>query len=156
MPATEAQNAAIIEALCACYNAEIETVANYIANSENLDGFHAKHIKNSLAQDVQEELGHAQLLAKRIKVLGGSVPGSQSLRWTQTMLQPPASTTDLLSVIKGVIAAEEAAIEGYEKVIKVSQDVDPATEDLAITILADEQEHRREFLGFLKEYESGA
>jgi len=156
MPATDEQNKAIIEALIECYNAEIETVANYIANAENLDGVRAKHIKNSLEADVQEELGHAQQLAKRIKVIGGLVPGSQALKWTQTMLQPPSDTTDLLSVIKGVIAAEEAAIEGYEKVIELSGDVDPATEDLAITLLADEQEHRREFLGFLKEYESGA
>ncbi len=156
MPATEKQNAKIIEALISCYNAEIETVANYIANAENLDGVGAKHIKNSLNADVQEELSHAQMLAKRIKVLGGSVPGSQALSWTQKSLQPPADTTDVLSVIKGVIAAEEGAIEGYEKVIKLSNDVDPATEDLAIDLLADEQEHRREFLGFLKEYERGA
>lgn len=32
---------------------------------------------------------------------------------------------------------------------------DPATEDLAITALADEEEHRREFMGFLKEIERG-
>ncbi len=156
MPATEAQNAAIIDALVTSYNGEIETVASYIANSVNLDGMRAKHIKNSLEEDIQEELGHAQLIAKRIKVLGGLVPGSQALTWTQTMLQPPSETTDVLSVIKGVIAAEEAAIEGYEKVIELAGGVDPATEDLAITILADEQEHRREFLGFLKEFESGA
>ena len=31
---------------------------------------------------------------------------------------------------------------------------DYATEDLAITLMADEQEHRREFVGFLKEYEA--
>jgi hypothetical protein len=32
---------------------------------------------------------------------------------------------------------------------------DPATEHLAITALADEEEHRREFVGFLKEVERG-
>jgi len=156
MPEKIDDNQDVIDALVASYNAEIETVANYIANSVNLDGVGAKHIKNSLEADIQEELGHAQMLAKRIKTIGGKVPGSQSLKWTQTMLQPPDDNTDVLAVIKGVIAAEEAAMAGYEKVIKVASGVDHATEDLAIELLADEQEHRREFMGFLKEYEKNA
>jgi len=153
MAIDEKQNKKIIDTLIAAYNAEIETVANYIANSTNLDGVAAKHIKNSLDADVQEELGHAQMLAKRIKTIGGEVPGSMALKMQQKDLQPPSDTTDVIAVIKGVIAAEESAIEGYMRVIEESRDVDPATEDLAITLMADEQEHRREFLGFLKEYE---
>lgn len=152
----EKQTSAILDTLVKAYNAEIETVMNYIANSTNLDGVRAKHIKMSLAEDVQEELGHAQMLARRIKTLGGAVPGSQKLKWTQDMMQPPAESTDVEAVIKGVIAAEEAAIEGYMEVIKASRDVDPVTEDLAITLMADEQEHRREFVGFLKEYKQGS
>jgi bacterioferritin len=153
MPIDEKRNQQIIDTLIAAYNAEIETVANYIANSVNLDGVAAKHIKNSLEADIAEELGHAQMLAKRIKTIGGVVPGSIALTMQQKTLQPPADTTDVLSVIRGVIAAEESAIEGYMRVIEVSRDVDPATEDLAITLMADEQEHRREFIGYLKEYE---
>lgn len=149
-------NQPVIDALIAAYNAELETVANYIANSVNLDGVGAKHIKNSLDADIQEELEHAQMVAKRIKTIGGRVPGSQALKWTQDMLQPPADNTDVVAVIKGVIAAEEAAMAGYEKVIEVASGVDHASEDLAIELLADEQEHRREFLGFLKEYEKNA
>ena len=145
---------AVIDALIAAYNAEIETVANYIANSVNLDGVRAKHIKNSLEADVAEELGHAQMLARRIKTIGGEVPGSQGLEWTQSFLQPPKRTTDVLAVIKGVIEAEDTAIEGYKRVIKAAQDAeDYATEDMAIGLMADEQEHRREFVGYLKEYE---
>lgn len=153
MPIDEAQNRKIIETLIAAYNAEIETVANYIANSTNLDGVAAKHIKNSLETDVQEELGHAQMLAKRIKTIGGQTPGSMALKMQQKALQPPSDTTDVIAVIKGVIAAEESAIEGYMRVIEASRDVDPVTEDLAINLMADEQDHRREFVGFLKEYE---
>ena len=145
---------AVIDALVAAYNAEIETVANYIANATNLDGVRAKHIKNALEADVAEELSHAQMLAKRIKTVGGLVPGSQALEWTQDALQPPTRTTDVLSVIKGVIAAEESAIDGYRTLIKAAQDAeDYATEDLAITLMADEEEHRRDFIGFLKEFE---
>lgn len=146
-------NQPIIDALVKAYNAELETVMNYIANATNLDGVRAKHIKTALEADVQEELGHAQMLAKRVKVIGGVVPGSKGLAMTQDSMQPPADTTDVISVIKGVIEAEESAIAGYEEIIRLSDGVDYATQDLAITLMADEQEHRREFIGFLKEYE---
>ena len=66
----------IIENLTASYWMEIETVMNYISNSVNLDGVRAEEIKKSLAVDVTEEITHAQRLAKRIKELGGTVPGS--------------------------------------------------------------------------------
>jgi len=149
----DARTARIIDLLARAYNAELETVANYLANSVNLDGVRAEQIKSSLAADVPDELGHAQLLAKRIKTLGGCVPGSQSLAMSQSFLQPPKDSTDVVAVIRGVIAAEEDAIATYESIIKACDGFDYVTQDLAITILADEQEHRREFIGFLKEYE---
>jgi bacterioferritin len=134
---------------------ELETVMNYIALSVNLDGVRAKHIKDELEADVPTELQHAQLIANRIKTIGGLVPGSQALSLDQEFLQPPDDTTDIETVIRGVIAAEEAAIAQYKRVIELASGFDPATEDLAITALADEEEHRREFKGFLKELEAG-
>lgn len=144
---------AVIEALTLSYNLEIETVMNYIAASNNLDGALASPIKAALAADVPAELAHAQGLAKRIKTLGGAVPGSLSLDWSQKSLQPPKDTTDLLKVIDGVIDAEAGAIKQYEKIIDMCGGADMPTQDLAITNLADEQEHLREFLGFRKELE---
>ena len=143
----------IITLLEQAYWMEIETVMNYIAASVNLDGVRAEEIKKSLAADVPAELGHAQLFAKRIKTLSGVVPGSMNFKPAQPLMQPPAKTTDVTSVIKGVIAAEQGAITHYTKLVKESEGVDYVTQDLAITILADEQEHLREFEGFLKEYE---
>jgi bacterioferritin len=149
------RNQAIISALSKAYNMEVETVMNYIAVSTNLDGVRAKHIKDELAADVPTELGHAQLIANRIKTIGGSVPGSMQLTLEQKSMQTPSDTTDIETVIKGVIDAEESAIAQYKKIIELSSGIDPATEDLAITALADEEEHRRDFLGFLKELEAG-
>lgn len=143
----------IIDELTVAYWMEIETVMNYLANSTNLDGVRAEEIKKSLAADVAAELGHAQILARRIKTLGGLVPGSRSFAAAQASLQPPKDTTDVVAVIKGVIAAEDAAIAQYNKIIKLCDGVDYVTQDLAITTLADEEEHRRDFQGFLAEYE---
>jgi bacterioferritin len=143
----------IIEELKVAYWMEIETVMNYIANSINLDGVRAEEIKKALAADVQEELGHAQVLARRIKTIGGEVPGSQAFSATQDALQPCSDHTDVKSVIKGVIAAEDGAIKQYNKLIKLCDGVDYVTQDLCITSLADEEEHRRDFMGYLTEYE---
>jgi bacterioferritin len=147
------QQQKIIDALTVSYWMEIETVMSYLANSTNLDGVRAEEIKKSLAADVTAELGHAQALARRIKTIGGMVPGSMQFKASQDSLQPPKDSTDLVAVIKGVIAAEQGAIEQYNKIIKLCDGVDYVTQDLAITNLADEEEHRREFIGFLSEYE---
>lgn len=143
----------ILALLERAYWMEIETVMNYIAASTNLDGVRAEEIKKSLAADVAAELGHAQLFARRIKTLSGITPGSFGFKPNQKSLQPPRETTDVVAVIKGVIDAERSAITHYNKVIKVCDGVDYVTQDIVITILGDEQEHLREFEGFLKEYE---
>ena len=135
------------------YAMELETVQNYLANSIDLDGVRAEEIKKSLAADIPEELGHAMILAKRIKVLGGRVPGSLELERDQSYLQPPVDSTDLITIIKGVIQAEEGAITQYDKIIGLCEQVDYVTQDLVIKILGDEQEHRRAFVGFLTEFE---
>ena len=60
-----------------------------------------------------------------------------------------------MAVIKGVIAAEEAAIAQYNKIIKLCEGLDYVTQDMVIEILGGEEDHRREFVGFLKEYQKG-
>lgn len=144
---------AIIKELIVAYSMELETVSNYIASSVNLDGVRSDVIKKALAADVSAEVMHAQQLAARIKTIGGIVPGSLDLPRGQKSLQPPADTTDVVSVIKGVIEAEESAIAQYTKIIKLCDGTDYVTQDLVIEILGSEEEHRREFKGFLKEYE---
>ena len=146
-------NTKIIEELCLSYAMELETVQNYIAASVNLDGVRSDVIKKALAADVTVEVQHAQLLATRIKTIGGQVPGSLDLPRTQKFLQPRKDTTDVIGIIKGVIAAEEGAIAQYNKIIKLCEGVDYVTQDMVIGILGGEEDHRREFVGFLKEYE---
>ena len=147
----DAKRNEIIDLLAKAYNMELETVLTFIANAEWLDGIRAKHIKDSLAADVQEEIGHAQMLAKRIKVLDGRIPGSMELKMTQNTLQPPSDSVDVLDVIKGVIDVEEAAVDQYQIIIEATEGVDPVTQDLCITLKGDEEEHRREFKGLLQE-----
>jgi bacterioferritin len=143
----------VVELLVKAYWMEIETVMSYIAASVNLDGVRAQEVKESLAEDVQEELGHAQRFAERIKELYGVVPGSGEFSAEQSFLQPPEEQTDTVHVIRGVIEAETGAIEHYTRIVEQTEGVDPVTQDMVIEILRDEQGHRRLFEGFLREYE---
>ncbi len=144
----------ITELLEKAYWMEMETVMSYVANSVNLDGVRAREVSESLQEDVQEELGHAQMFANRIKELYGVVPGTMEFKAEQVFLQPPAKQTDVVHVIKGVIQAESGAIEHYSKVIEETDGVDWVTQDMVIGILHDEQGHRRLFEGFLREFEA--
>lgn len=146
----------LVAMLTKAYWMEIETVMSYVANSVNPDGVRAQEIKQSLAGDVNEELGHAQQFAARIKELYGVVPGSEQFKPEQSFLQPAGEQTDIPHVIRGVIEGEQGAIDYYNEIIDFAGDVDPVTEDMVITILRDEQGHMREFEGFSKEYEVGS
>jgi bacterioferritin len=144
----------IIGLLTKAYWMEIETVMSYMANSVNPDGVRAQEIIESLRQDIQEELGHAQQYANRIKELYGVVPGSLAFKAEQTYLQPPEQQTDIVHVIRGVIEAETGAIEHYNRIVEICDGVDWVTQDMVIQILHDEEGHKRLFEGFLREYEA--
>jgi bacterioferritin len=143
----------IVAMLRKAYWMEIETVMSYLANSVNPDGVRAQEIIQSLRGDIQEELGHATQYATRIKELYGVVPGSMDFQPEQSYLQPPEHQSDIVHVIRGVIAAETGAIDHYNKIIQATEETDPVTNDMVIAILHDEERHRRLFEGFLREYE---
>ncbi|MFL5922175.1 MAG: ferritin-like domain-containing protein [Gaiellaceae bacterium] len=153
-PGNAEKRAEILELLEHAYWMEIESVMSYLANSVNPDGVRAQEIREALEEDIQEELGHAQQFANRIKELDGVVPGSEQFKAEQPFLQPPDDQTDVVHVIKGVIEAESGAIEHYNRIIELTDGVDWATQDMAIEILRDEEGHRRLFQGFLREYEA--
>jgi bacterioferritin len=126
---------------------------SYIANSINPDGVRAREVSEHIERDIMEEIGHAQQFGQRIKELYGVVPGSLKFEAKQSYLQPPEQQTDIVHVIRGVIAAETTAIEHYERIIEFCDGLDLVTQDMVINIQRDEQQHRRLFEGFVREYE---
>jgi bacterioferritin len=143
----------IVTELKRSYAIELETMQNYLANSIELEGANADAIKKSLEEEVTLKLKHARRLAKRINVLGGRLPGSLELSRDQHLLQPPLDNTDALTVIQGVISANEASISQYQKIIQLTEALDYVTQDMVIDLLSDEREVRRLFLSFLTEYQ---
>ena len=119
-------------------------------------------LKNTVAgiQQVDDSMvragrGMGMTNLQRLKQLEARPPGSAEFVARQDSLQPPEDSTDVLSVIEGVLEAEEGAIATYRELIEAAEAAnDPVTEDLAVTILSDEEAHRTEFRGFRKEYRS--
>jgi len=148
------ERAHVVDLLTTAYWMEIETVMSYIANSINPDGIRAREVVESLQEDITEELSHAQQFGERIKELYGVVPGSMDFRPEQSYLQPPEQQTDITHVIKGVIEAENGAIEHYQRIIELCDGVDHVTQDMVIDIQRDEQKHKRLFEGYLRECEA--
>src|SRR5918997_737320 len=146
-PEKQAERDELIALLTKAYWMELETVMSYISNSINPDGVRAQEIIESLQQDVQEELGHAQEFGRRIKELYGVVPGSLDFKAEQSYLQPPEQQNDIVHVIKGVIEAESGALVHYNRIIEFCEGRDPVTQDMVIAILRDEEGHRRLFEG---------
>lgn len=147
------ENNEIVNELLTSYWMEIETQQNYLANAVNLDGLRAMEVKEALEEDIDQEITHAKRLARRIHVLGGVVPGSAGFKAAQSSLQPSQDTTDVKQVIKGVLDAENGAIAQYQKIVTMCEGSDYVTQELCIELLGEEEEHRRQFLGFLKEFE---
>jgi bacterioferritin len=143
----------IVVELKKSYAIELETIQNYLANSIDLDGPDAEVVKKSLEEEIALKLKHSRRLAKRIKVLGGRVPGSLELPRDQNLLQPPLDSKDVMAVIRGVIQTKESAIGQYQKIINLTDGLDYVTQDLVIDLLSDEQDHRRLFLGFLSRHQ---
>jgi bacterioferritin len=152
-PANDAKRTEILALLERAYWMEMETVMSYVANAAALDGIRAEEVAEALDADVDEELGHARRFAGRIKELYGTPPGSMDFAAEQSSLQPPADTTDVATVIRGVIEAEAGAIEHYTRIIEACDGVDWATQDTVIDILRDEEGHLRQFERYLREFE---
>lgn len=149
---TRVGDALVVELLTHAYWMELETVANYLAASVNLEGIRGAGVGEALAADVAEELDHARRLAQRLKELGATVPGSLSFTPEQRSLQPFDDETDVVRVIEGVLDAEEAAIGHYRDLIEQTDGLDWVTQALAVELLGGEEAHRRRFQGYLREY----
>ncbi|MFW5919157.1 MAG: ferritin-like domain-containing protein [archaeon] len=144
----------VVRLLKEAYIDELETVQNYLANAILLETIRGEVVAESLKEDIQEELGHAEELGYRLRYHDERPPASMDLEASQESLQSPADTADVEAVIDGVIEAEADAIETYEELIDAAAEAgDHVTEDLAVQLLADEQAHEAEFLSFKREYE---
>ena len=104
-------------------------------------GLDADTIRDILIEQSNDELGHAEKIAKRIIQLGGTPtmdPGKLLQISGCGYKQPPSDPTDLKQVIQDVLDAEACAIETYSKLAEKYRMTDLVTHEIFEELLEDE------------------
>ena len=89
------------------------------------------------------------MLAERIVQLGGEPDFNPDTLATRAHAEY-AGSLDLVEMIKEDLVAERVAIMSYTEIIQWLGDDDPTTKRIFETILAQEEEHADDLLGFLE------
>ncbi|MDP3088294.1 MAG: ferritin-like domain-containing protein [Methylotenera sp.] len=119
---------------------ELVCVLRYKRHYFMAKGIHSESIKVEFLQHANEEMAHADLLAKRITELGGAPDFSPDGLSERSHAEYVAGDT-LNDMIKEDLIAERIAIESYREMIAYLADADPTTQKMLKEILAMEEEH---------------
>lgn len=122
---------------------------NHYYMGASVGGIAGHAVAAELMVHSQEELAHADLLAKRITQLGGVPDFSPDTLSTRSHADYAVSGT-LRGMLTEDLVAERIAVETYTSIIRFIDDKDPTTRRLFETILAQEEEHADELADFLK------
>lgn len=155
----EASNNEIIDALKNALKEEFIAWYGYIIVKEWLTGVNRKEMEKFYEDTAKDELeDHAYWIMKRINQLGGTIEDiSQSPAVLETAAHKYLSpiwkngNVDIIESIKTNIKNEEGAIETYEALVKMTEDIDPISNTKLKEILADEQDHLQELKDFLND-----
>jgi bacterioferritin len=146
MPASHKKQK-LIDGLNEDLRGEFQAVIMYRLYASMVQGPYRQELRTFFANEIPEELMHAQLLADKISALGGT----------------PASTAAPVTVVgdaKGMLeAALKGELETLDRYIKRRQEAEAAGEyGLATeldTVIADETKHRDELRQMLARWPNG-
>ena len=111
-------------------------------------GIHAESVKAEFLQHANEEMAHADLLAKRITELGGE-PNFSPIGLSDRSHAEYVAGDTLNAMIKEDLIAERIAIESYREMIAYLGKNDPTTQRMLKEILAMEEEHAEDLASLL-------
>lgn len=144
----------VIRLLNQAFSDEWLAYYQYWAGAQIVCGLMAATLRPELEEHANEELDHAQKLAKRIIELGGTPVLSPEEWYKQSTcgyLEP--KNHDAVQVLKQNLQAERCAIEVYNKLLKYVFNKDMITAHIVRQILQDEIEHEQELEDLGKDYE---
>lgn len=128
---------------------ELICVLRYRQHSVTASGIQSEPIAAEFLVHSNEELAHADLLAKRIVQLGGT-PQMDPAGLTERSHAEYVECKDLKQMIRENLIAERIAIESYREMIRYFGDQDPTTRSMLEGILATEEEHADELADLLE------
>ena len=119
---------------------EIVCVLRYRRHHFMAVGIHYQAVADEFMKHSQEEQGHADQIAERIRQLGGAPDFNPQGLLTRSHAQY-AEGQSLVDMIKEDLIAERIAIESYLEMIRYFGDNDPTSRRMMESILAVEEEH---------------
>ena len=127
---------------------ELVCVLRYKRHYFMAKGIHSESVKAEFLQHANEEMAHADRLAKRITELGGE-PDFSPNGLSERSHAEYITGNSLNAMIKEDLIAERIAIESYREMIAYLADADPTTQQLLKEILAMEEEHADDLASLL-------
>jgi len=147
-PAAGPWSSDIVALLNGALATEWVCVLRYRRHHYTASGLASPKIAEEFLVHANEELGHADRLARRIVQLGGSPDFNPETLLGRSHAAYDASP-DLHTMITTNLVAERVAIEAYSQMITLIGDKDPTTTRLLEDILGDEQQHADELKDWL-------
>jgi bacterioferritin len=144
-----ADREAVVTLLNEALATELVCVLRYKRHYFMAKGINSDSVKTEFLQHANEEMGHADLLAKRIVELGGEPNFSPDGLSARSHAEYVEGST-LNSMIKENLVAERIAIESYREMIAYLADNDPTTQRMLKEILAMEEEHADDLASLLE------
>jgi bacterioferritin len=135
-----AEREAVIKMLNEALATEIVCVLRYKRHYFMASGIHAAPVAAEFLEHANQEMGHADSIAKRIVELGGEPNFSPEGIAERSHAEYVEGST-LKEMIKEDLIAERVAIESYREMIEYLGGQDPTTQRMLKEILAVEEEH---------------
>ena len=128
---------------------ELVCVLRYRRHYFMAQGLDSQPIAEEFLQHSNEELGHADMIAKRIKQLGGE-PNFNPTQLAANSHAEYVEANSLEEMIKENVIAERIAIESYREFIKWIGEADSTTRRMLEDILEVEEEHADELSDLMR------
>jgi len=151
-PITQAYGADLPRVLQVCNEAlatELVCVLRYKRHYYTATGLGSEAVAAEFLEHAGEEQDHADRIAARIVQLGGDPDFNPDTLTARSHAEYDASS-GLLEMVKEDLVAERIAIASYTEIIQWLGNDDPTTRGMFESILAQEEEHAEDLLGFLE------
>ncbi|HEV7677909.1 MAG TPA: ferritin-like domain-containing protein [Candidatus Dormibacteraeota bacterium] len=129
---------------------ELVCYLRYKRHYYTASGISAAPVAAEFLQHANQEMGHADSVAKRIVELRGEPDFNPQGLATRSHAEY-VEGTDLLDMVREDLVAERIAIASYQEIVRWLGDGDPTTQTLIKEILAVEEEHADDLLNILED-----
>jgi len=143
-----AERETVVKLLNEALATEIVCVLRYKRHYFMAAGIHAAPVAAEFLEHANQEMQHADSLAKRIVELRGE-PNFSPVGLSERSHAEYVEGDSLKEMIKEDLIAERIAIESYREMIGYLGDQDPTTQRLLKEILASEEEHAEDLSSLL-------